>query len=1603
MFAPANSRPRVPTPTGPRSASGSTASLHRVSSHGHLVLADRASRDVGDGDRSDRRERRRIARRASAMALAGGASAAARPRPIPLGKRPQGMRLERAFGCTATEPGAVAVHPDPAAALVAYAAGAVVVLYHHRKNRQIRYLVPPSVDPAGTARQGSLGTSSSTSATAATTKAAAAGAGGHSNAPVTALAFAPCGRYLAAGSGGATPSITVWNLQTDQVLVCLAAHRYGVRQLAFLGGPGPQHPSRVSAVQARYLVSLGTTHDRLLCVWDWALSRRLAATRLEKGVMALAVLPPAAPPIANEPLQFATGGRVHCKLWQFHPASAAAAAGSPTSPPASGAAANDAALGAGLTCVDVQLGDLYHADISGLCWNRPSTAIYADPAPPELYAVTRSGILLLMLEGRLDRWVDLASPRGGTVAALGDGHVACGLADGMIRVFQAGTLVYQYSFPRPPPLTSAYATVPSTQRPRSPSCASPPPASALAAAAAAAPFGFPDTRALAFSRGTNPRRMLAVAVYADATVILWDVTQPTHIGKYRTLSHHARSVYGVAAMTPRPGELRAGGATGGAHGHGHGHGAGPNGAVPSRFISWSLDGTLRFWRPCLTLPTQATAAAAALTTTSATTVSPSSAAAAAAETELHRRRSFFSQELSDVVSIASELRSGTLTADGEMAIVGDRDGTVHFVTCRGDETPTVTGSVVAQQGEITAIAASTQHAYFATGGRDRAVHVYGFDGQRLQTLEHHSATITHLHFCEVFQETAPASASPSASGSAAGSTASLPTAKTAVDLLISAAADKSVAIMTAVQGRFVTQSHVVHRASLADLAVVDDVLWLVLSDRTVLAYALGAQQTTKLAQPSVAIRSPAVPTRVAVDRTGSLMVVASADKRLRLIALHDGTCLATMAGPSEPIMALQLLATPGRFAVAAADGCVYVYRWSRTHDPSPRPRPPGSPVAGLTSIASGGSLPAAAAAAALLRRSLDRPLDSAASMTQHIVHRPRSTSTPAVAVAVAVAAETRARDGHRPASLDGEPPASLAYRDAEAGPTCGALAPSAPIAVVSETGVAQFLDRGDAAAWKPAWLTKHVPTIMSPLRSETPLMATTLVGVELDAGMASAASRSPPSSSASASPSASGSVASSTQRRLSRHTLASWQRPEALTLCVHDDTADPDETAEVADRSAVRDMLVGDAGSNAGSDRHPRVRLSSSSTSIGAPSSTASVTSRDDGDGDGDGDHDTDSVDDDATAMTFNDVAPGAPVQLSVIRTAWPSPRTAELYISPSRSPAVTEDGVNAGDTKRPWSGGLTPAETDAPPDLSRVSGGTGGHADDDDDEAAAVVTTPTREEDVAEPGFLTPRDHQSGPEEASPAAWASAPRSRSPHRATAPFRPSAARAADADADAAEAALTTTLTPEESAAAVVAPTAGTVPTPGPAATAPPAARAADAPSEARRILWRERKEATAREVARVRHKLQTLGIAWRLGPTPSTPSTAGGGGGGGDASPSPDGPTPTTLTSPPRPGSPLTQVAEAVVQAAVTAPSDGAAAAATALAALTGTDRSALTAQLAAAREQTRAWAAAFAMLKRDVPLSPDSPDAGSHAALETLLHDHFRELQAALHCSALM
>ncbi|XP_076039679.1 WD repeat domain 62 [Oratosquilla oratoria] len=274
------------------------------------------------------------------------------------------VKLERVLGLTV--PCNAALDCDPHSGVVAYPAGCTVVLLNLRKSRQ-HHLQNAS------------------------------------RKTITALAFSPCGRYLATGECGHMPSVRVWDINERTQVAEFQGHKYGINCVAF------------SPTQ-KYVVSVGTQHDMIVNVWDWRGGVKVASNKFSSKVKAIS--------FADNGTYFVTVGNRHVKFWYLE-----VARGSKFKEPVP------------LTGRSAILGEQRNNYFCDVACGRGEMG-------DSTYAITKSGLLCEFNNRRLlDKWVELRTSCANCIVA-GEEYIFVGCAEGIIRCFSPYNLQFVTTLPR---------------------------------------------------------------------------------------------------------------------------------------------------------------------------------------------------------------------------------------------------------------------------------------------------------------------------------------------------------------------------------------------------------------------------------------------------------------------------------------------------------------------------------------------------------------------------------------------------------------------------------------------------------------------------------------------------------------------------------------------------------------------------------------------------------------------------------------------------------------------------------------------------------------------------------------------------------------------------------------------------------------------------------------------------------------------------------------------------------------------------------------------------------------------------------------------------
>ncbi|KAI7888195.1 uncharacterized protein EV154DRAFT_469419 [Mucor mucedo] len=635
-------------------------------------------------------------------------------RPIPK------LKLERILGLTSTSSNILATAND----LIAYAAGAVVVIYNHKRNKQVALLYPPQTQQQLTNVNINNTNASNQLSSSALPLILPLGGGGNNNTtsmnnevltstqnptsqdekksatpastrakPISCLAFSPDGNYLAAGEMGHQPRILIWDVKEKKLLREFKSHKFGVLSLSF-------------SPNMRYLVSIGFQHDGYLYVWDWKKGIKLAGNKVTSRVNAVS--------FSKDGSYFVTAGLRHVKFWYLDARGRIPKRGNLSS--------RETQVLDGRSGI---LGVLRDANFVDVACDRSSNTGYT-------YFITDLSILCIFKEGRvLDKWVDLQGKNSYSIA-VSSNYVICTCSEGVIRLFEPVTLKYVGILPKPHPLGTDISLVTSPDMIR--------PTDAF----------YPDAVAMVY----NESSQRVVCVYGDRSLYVWDIRDLNKIGKYRSFIFHSDCVWGVE---PCPNIER------------------DDNAIPlNSFATFSADGTVRIWNLDTPIHTTSSTSSSPLSPPPPVNgqngiLSPSSSTVVGSH-----RRNIYSRELIKMIYVDPDavkfskfkssyelaedqcpdygIRSLKMSADGQLMASGDRSGNLRVHDMNSWDLLTYQE---AHDSEILSIALTTPTerdapSLIATASRDRLLHIFDIKSkfQLVQSLDDHSSSITSVKFSE---------------------------------------------------------------------------------------------------------------------------------------------------------------------------------------------------------------------------------------------------------------------------------------------------------------------------------------------------------------------------------------------------------------------------------------------------------------------------------------------------------------------------------------------------------------------------------------------------------------------------------------------------------------------------------------------------------------------------------------------------------------------------------------------------------------------------------------------------------------------------------------
>ncbi|EGF77290.1 hypothetical protein BATDEDRAFT_35991 [Batrachochytrium dendrobatidis JAM81] len=742
--------------------------------------------------------------------------------------------LERILGLTVTRPAGLAINPQRG--LAAFTSGATAVLYHIQKQRQVSFI------------HISTGNNLVSDLAASLLRPSAAPIALR---PITSLVFDTSGQYLALGETGHHPRVAVWDCDAQVILAELYGHKYGISSLCF-------------SPDSSFIVSVGHQHDGFIYLWDWRLNQHLAGARIASKINS----------VSFDPLGkfFLTVGQNHAKFWMLDKIL-----------PQTKLASNRSGSGVKqgyhiLEGCNAFLGDHVNSEfVEVSSWKAFSSAL---PGSDDsyVYAITKSGILCHFSTSRyLDKWVDVKMDYA-TSLDISARHIACGGANGCIRMFEPSTLRYISTLPGPHShMTQVSNTCSASNLPL-----------------------YPDIVSLRLISNHLEEDCLVV-IYSDNSLVIWDVSEPQQSKKRRTMMFHSSCVWGVEPIPYK----QFGDAT---------------------FGSCSSDGTIRIWSmDDIDAPN------------SYHNISAEVLHILYADEHAYRQ-SVTRNDMGAVDSASLNdkqeklgIRCLKFSPDGSQLAAGDRNGIIRVY-----EFPQIREivSLQAHNAEVISLDFSPSGPnlpmMLASASRDRLIHLFdasslSHDGpfDLVQTFNDHTSTITGLKFSHNGQRLV----SCSADKSVIFRKLDPPNPDTAYDV-------PHYTCYSNVPIRSTVYDMAIERSNKATVIITQDRRLVFMNTET--------GKVTHTRKPTLDASSSDLPhssasafssnisstlfiNKVAIDPSGLFLATASSDKCIRIFDFLTGACLGRAVGHGDLITSLTFIDGGRRVVSASSDGCIFVW------------------------------------------------------------------------------------------------------------------------------------------------------------------------------------------------------------------------------------------------------------------------------------------------------------------------------------------------------------------------------------------------------------------------------------------------------------------------------------------------------------------------------------------------------------------------------------------------------------------------------------------------------------------------------------------------------
>ncbi|CDW52681.1 WD40 domain containing protein [Trichuris trichiura] len=662
---------------------------------------------------------------------------------------------------------------------------------------------------------------------------------------VTSLSFSPDGRYLATAECGHQPAVRIWDLNDQSLAAELFGHTFGIACVLF-------------SPNMRYFISVGNEHDLVVNVWDWKNGLKVASNKVACKVMAAS--------FSEGGEYFVTAGVRHVKFWYLE---------------RSRAAVKLQENGVPLQGRSAILADQRNNNFRDVCCGRGDLA-------SNTYAITQLGLLCQFNSRRqLEKWVELKAGSAGSMC-LSDETIFVGCSDGILRVFDARSLHYIATLPKPHYLgVDVAAGLDGSHMMSFPVGAS-----------------FPDivavtihvsSKKVIFFHFEIPHKRLEfqlTCIYSDHSLYMWDVADFKQVGKVASLLAHSGSIWAVDTCFPVNKSEKS--------------------AVslipPGTFVTCSTDDTIRIWSVdgearCPYEEGSRSLCHANIYSNELMKIiycdpdlvclrdAEMSNADAKEKTEYH-------------LDGRSGVRSIKVSPDCHHLASGDRNGNIRIYSM---EDLSLLHDLQAHDGDVLCLEYCPYGSgLLASASRDRLLHVLDVSRhyEPVCTIDDHSSSITSVKFVQVNGELR----------------------------LLSCGADKSIVYRRLVAGNHLGDVQVQRircisgATSYYDIEVDEaaDSVYAACQDRQVRVYTLSDGKQKACIKGSLAEDGTVI--KVELDPSGSFIATSSSDKNVYVFDVYNGNCVAVLGGHGELVTGIKFLYDCRHLVTVSGDSCIFVWQ-----------------------------------------------------------------------------------------------------------------------------------------------------------------------------------------------------------------------------------------------------------------------------------------------------------------------------------------------------------------------------------------------------------------------------------------------------------------------------------------------------------------------------------------------------------------------------------------------------------------------------------------------------------------------------------------------------